>query len=444
MKIQKVISLVENVLYEISQSGAISSTGLTDEDFNELQNFLRLVNEYSNKRNESITLREVNAGLNLLRTRNARDYVFGVSNTMKASHATSGERGDVEKRSAAFAGPDEKRNVPEERAEKTTMVAQVLDKMGYIDIDEERQKIQFTDPSGLSRVRNFLQITVDQLNINSPSMALKRFDEIKRVYQNLSRKRMAGTGGEEEFEGASIVKQITPNILIFLSQVAKNYKRKKSWDTYLNPAQFKEVDPKVKGYFEYDPRTAAETLVSMGLAVKGENGYLLNKDKIRQVVSSAREKIYEMMKGSKVENPIHKSGPPSQSEQQARNFINFMRKSFSDQVWENAQKHVFAAMREYGGDAENALQWYLGAKDSVGQDDRESGISEKLSRVDKTVLGTAINLATAKYIAKKMMFDASTVLGQNKQRPSSFVTKKDLAPAASAYRSGTHKKPARV
>jgi hypothetical protein len=443
MKIEKVINLVETALYEISQSGGTLSTGLTDQDFNELKSFLHLLKDYFGRVNENITLREVNASLNLLRTKDAKDYIFGKSERIKASQAKSRDRGDAEKRSAAFASPESKRNVSEERAEKTVIVAQVLEEMGYIDIDEQQYKIRFSDLAGISRVRNFLQIAVDKLNISTPSMALQKFDDIKRSYQNISKERMTGDR-EEEFEGASIVKQLNPNILIFLSQVAKNHKRKQSWDKYLNPENYQNVDSKVKGYFEYDPKSAAESLVQMNLAIKGDNGYLLNKEKIKEVVSATKEKISEMFKGSKVENPVNKTGSPSQSEQQARKFINFMKNSFSDQVWENAQKHVLSYMREMGGTTANALQWYLGAKDSISNDDNDSGVSAKLEQVNKTLLGTVIDFATAKYIARKMMFDASIILGQNKQRPKSFVNSRDLSLAATAYKTGTHKKPARI
>ena len=445
MIIEDVLNIFESALYEISKQGAMFATKLTDEDFREILQFIKSVNEASSSMDIPIGLQTVNASLNLIRTGNAKDYLFGKTDRLKASRATKHDRADDEARISKWAAPERDRDVTEARAEQLEAVARGLENMGYINVDEEKERIRITDSDGLARIRNFLQISVDDARMKRATLdtVINNFDKLIAVYKNKSAEKFADR--EEPFEGASTAKMLTPNILIFLARVARNYSRKQRWDNYLNPANFAEKDAKATGFFEYDPHEAANDLESMGLAQKTDQGYRLNKEKIEQTVKNFRNIVVPRMKGAKIEAPTDKTGSLSQQEQQAKQFIEFMKTSFSDKVWANAQKHVFTRLREAGGAHEKALEWYLGARDNVTDEDNpKSTISAGLEKVNKTFVGTAIQFVTAKFLARRMDYEAARILGDRKKKPDNFITSRDIAPIARAYQKGFHKRPARI
>lgn len=439
MKINQIIRIFESKLLEISTLGGLDATKMSKRDFAEVLKFLRAVEPIE------ATLQKINAALNLIRNESAADYVFGKTSNIRKSAAVSSDRDDEEKRIPAFAGPEEKTSkVSGEQSEITSAVVRILEKMGYVIVDSEREIIDVRDRESISRIRKFLQIAIDKSGVNDPTAAIQKFEQLVQDYQRTSAEKL--TPREETIPGGEVVKKITPNILIFLATVSKNYKSKKAWDTYLNPENYSAVDTKTKGFFEYDPKQAANDLVEMGLAQKTGSGYMLNREGIKNTVKNFAEIISSNMSGAKIEDPTNKRGVAATAEEKkARDFINFMKTHFSDKAWNNAQKHVFSFMRGTGGSYEKALSWYLGAKDSVTDPNNpDPSMSKGLERVQKTLLGTIIDFATARYLTKKMLFDAKQILGQKPQMPKSFVTSRDISLAGTVYEKGIHKKPARV
>lgn len=445
MKIQTIVNILEAELLEISKLGAASATHMSDEDFKRVEEFLQRMSSKIKTADSNPTLREVNASLQLLRNKSASDYIFGKTDRIRASDARSSNRGDDESRIPNFAGPGPKtRSVSSDRAEEVVLVARTLDEMGYINIDWKNENISVGSGLGaISRIRNVLQVAVDKLNVGTVDGALARMGDIKHVFSGNAAQRLQPK--EDILSGQSMVKKLTPNIMAFLAQVVKQRKRGEQWHEHLDPSNYSSPSDST-GYFRYDPNQAAEELQSLGLAAKTQAGrYTLNKDAIKSSVKDFREVTTSLLSGATLQDPRNKTGGAGENEQKARQVIEFTKRSFSDRIWDAAQKSVLSMMRQEGDATAKAVEWYLRAKDSVGAEENpDTRISAGLKRVNKTILGTVIDFATAKFILRKMLFDASAVLGEKKRTPKNFVFPKDVALAGRVFSRGDHKRPARV
>ena len=444
MKIQHVMQLFEDALMEISEYGGKSATSMSDEDYGKVKQFLEiLINNLQGSSDKNLTLRELNSSLQLLRNESAKDYIFGKSSSIKRSQATSSMRGDEEQRISSFAGPEKKvASVSPERANDTEIVALSLEEMGYITIDRDNETLRANNRPAISRIADIMQVALDQGRMNTPQQVYQNFDQVKDLYSRHSEHRIAPR--EEEFSGAETIKALTPNVMSFLHQVTRKKKSKDRWHEHLDPNNYSRAS-RTASFFQYSPQDAAKTLQQMGMATTTNAGfYTLNKDKILNAVKEFKQIAENLLSGATIQDPRNKTGAPGDNERRARETINFVRRNFSNQTWDIAKKHVFELMRNKNQNTRNALEFYLNNRDAAGSND-DSRVSTQIRNVDKTIIGTVIDFAAAKFIIRKMLFDAYAILGNPKSNvPKTFVNPRDVSLAGTVYARGDHRTKARV
>jgi len=183
----------------------------------------------------------------------------------------------------------------------------------------------------------------------------------------------------------------------------------------------------------------------LNLAIKTKSGtYTLNRGGIKKTVKDFKETAESLLSGATLVDPRNKTGSPGENERKVRNVIEFTKKHFSDRVWDMAQKNVFELMRNLDGSVKSALKFYIQTKDEIASN-TDTQITAHQRNVERTIIGTVIDFATAKFILRKMLFDASAVLGKPKKNvPKNFVFPKDVALAGRAYSRGDHKSKSRV
>jgi len=447
MKIQNVIHIVENVLFEISRHGSESATHMSDEDYQEVRQFLNvLVNIIKTESdNKDMSLKELNSSLQLIRNNSAKQYIFGKSKSIKRSSTQSSYRKDDEERISSFAGPEEKEfSVSSQRAEDTVHVAKALDKMGYVKLDFASETFNIIDTPALARIRNMVQVGFDRAKLSTVSQALERFDDLRHLYAGYAKNRLQPD--EDTIHGQSQIKELTPNIMAFLAQVSRKRKGGEKWHEHLDPSNYENryFRGNTEGYFTYDPHEAADELQRLGLAKQTKSGtYTLDKDSIEKSVREFKRIAETLLSGALLVNPISKTGAPNEKEQKVRQTINFVKQHFSDKIWNNAKKSVYRKMEDVGGSVKQALDFYISSKEQTGLN-ADSRVSKQLNDVDKTIVGTVIDFATAKLVLRKMLFDARYVLGNPKKNVPNFISTKDVSLAGRVIDKGIHTRKARV
>jgi len=445
MKIQNIFQLVEQTLIEISKYGGESATHMTDNDYQRVKQFLGKVLEKIRTESDtnSMHLKNLAAALQSIRNESAEKYMFGISSSIKKSAANSADREDDEKRIPAFSGPEEKwRSIGTRQAENVALVADVLDDMGYANKDYERETFRIIDSPAIARIRDIVRTGFDN-GMSTVDQAYKKFDDLKHIYSGKSEHRLQPE--EEQLYDQAAVKEITPNVMSFLAQIIKKRKKGEKWHEHIDPRNYENVRDKTIGYFTYDPHEAAEDLIKLNLAIKTKSGtYTLNREGIKKTVKDFIETAESLLSGATLVDPRNKTGAPGENERKVRNVIEFTKKHFSDRVWDMAQKNVFELMRNLDGSVKSALRFYIQTKDEIASN-TDTQITRHQRNVERTIIGTVIDFATAKFILRKMLFDASAVLGKPKKNvPKNFVFPKDVALAGRAYSRGDHKSKSRV
>lgn len=449
MKIQNIFQLVEQTLIEISKYGGESATHMTDKDYEKVRQFLGKIAEKARMETDdpNVTLQNLDSALQLIKNDSAEQYMFGKSASVKKSAARSSDRGDDERRIPAFAGPEEKvQSVSSEKAEITKLAAGVLDEMGYAKKDNVGETFRVINKPAVARIRHIVDIANRKIrDVVTVGQAYQRFDDVKHVYSGEAKNRLQPE--EETMSGQAMVKKLTPNIMAFLAQVAKKRKSGEKWHEHLDPSNYENVRDKTIGYFTYDPHEAAKELVRLDLATETQSGtYTLNKEAIKKSVKDFKETAESLLSGATFKDPknIDPSKAPSENERKVRQVIDFTKKHFSDRIWDMAQKNVFEVMRNSNDSVANALRFYLASKDEIASN-TDSQVTAHQKSVEKTVIGTVIDFATARFILRKMKYDASRVLGTaSKNVPKNFVFPKDVAVAGKVYARGEHRTKSRV
>lgn len=448
MKIQNIFQLVEQTLIEISKYGGESATHMTDRDYQRARQFLGKVVEKIRMESDtdSMLLKNLDAALQSIRNKSAKNYMFNKSASIKKSSAISGDRGDDEKRIPAFAGAEKKvQSVDPKQAEDIKLVADALAEMNYAIKDSKTQTFRVTNEPAVARIRDIVRTGFDSGKMSTVDQAYQRFDDLKHIYSGQSIERLQPE--EETMSGQAMVKKLTPNVMAFLAQVAKKRKSGEKWHEHLDPNNYENVRDKTIGYFTYDPHEAAKELVRLDLATETQSGtYTLNKEAIKKSVKDFKETAESLLSGATFKDPknIDPSKAPSENERKVRQVIDFTKKHFSDRIWDMAQKNVFEVMRNSNDSVANALRFYLASKDEIASN-TDSQVTAHQKSVEKTVIGTVIDFATARFILRKMKYDASRVLGTaSKNVPKNFVFPKDVAVAGKVYARGEHRTKSRV
>jgi len=330
-------------------------------------------------------------------------------------------------------------------------IGEALNHAKFATLDWKDPEKSTIDKDATARLLKFSNVI--RSKFKTPKEVSDNFNTAKMMYYQTLGK-FAGMVGVDDREKESVkatLKEVTPNVLLFLANIAKKKGRSAAWDTVINPENYGAKDLEYAP-ISYNPKQAAEELIALGWATKtpAKNMLTLNKEAIFEAVSRFRDQLENLKKGT-IEHPSNVSRNLKSLEQNAKELIQKMDQFSNNEIKRMAEdllvKALQRASQETGDSTYIKAYKFYQSKLEDAKNSEEVGSSA--DKIQKSHLGTIFRFLRARIIARMMYYYASQVLGDRKKwktptKDYGFLTLKELSMVKTAFTSGQALKRSRI